>query len=51
MKLKSLTIEKLSKLRSEVNTASSVKITEQCRTIKAELQKLSRVAIGGGRRP
>lgn len=46
MKLKSSTVEKLSKLRSEVAAALSRKVVEHRRTVQTGLQKLSRLATG-----
>lgn len=47
MNLKSMSIDKLSKLRSQVDAALSNKVIEQRRNIQNELGKLSHLANGG----
>jgi DNA-binding protein H-NS len=55
--LKSMSIDKLSKLKEQVDAALATKVADERRTLQAELSKLSRfggsasrLKIGGGRR-
>jgi DNA-binding protein H-NS len=47
MNLKSMSIDKLSKLRSQVDAALSSKVVEERRTVQDQLGKLSRLGAGG----
>src|SRR5258708_21675619 len=47
MNLKSMSIDKLSKLRSQVDAALSSKVIEERRAVQDQLGKLSRLATGG----
>jgi DNA-binding protein H-NS len=49
MQLKSMSVEKLSKLRDQVDTALNAKVVEQRRALEAELSQLSRFSNGKGR--
>jgi DNA-binding protein H-NS len=51
MALKSMSIERLTELREKVEAALKTKIIETRRTLEAELSKLSRVGLSGGRGP
>ncbi len=48
--LKSMSIDKLSKLQAQVEAALSAKVVEERREIEAKLNQLSRVSAGGGTR-
>jgi DNA-binding protein H-NS len=48
MALKSMTIDKLMKLKADIDSVLATKISEQRHTLEAELSKLGRFA-GGGR--
>ncbi len=47
MSLKSMSIDKLSKLRSQVDAVLSSKVIEQRRAVENELGKLDRLSTGG----
>jgi DNA-binding protein H-NS len=47
MNLKSMSIDKLSKLREQIDAALSAKVIEERRTLQSELGKLERLATGG----
>src|SRR3974390_2151090 len=47
MNLKSMSIDKLSKLRSQVDAVLSSKVVEQRRAVQNELGRLDRLSIGG----
>ena len=47
MNLKSMSIDKLSKLRNQVDAALSSKVIEERRTLQNELGKLSRLSADG----
>jgi DNA-binding protein H-NS len=49
MTLKSMSIDKLTKLRNEVDAALSAKVIEERRTLQDELGKLERLATGRSR--
>src|SRR5712664_373360 len=49
MNLKSMSIDKLSKLRSQIDAALSSKVIEERRTLQNELGKLERRATNGAR--
>jgi len=49
MNLKSMSIDKLSKLREQVAAALSTKVVEERRIVQDQLSKLDRVAAGGSR--
>lgn len=49
MNLKSMSLEKLSKLREQIDAILSAKVTEQRRAVQDQLSKLDRVAAGGMR--
>jgi DNA-binding protein H-NS len=49
MNLKSMSVEKLSKLREQVDAALSAKVIEERRTLQDELGKLERLATGRSR--
>jgi len=49
MNLKSMSIDKLSKLRSQVDAALSSKVIEERRTLQNELGKLERLGTNGSR--
>ena len=49
MNLKSMSIDKLSKLKDQVVAALNVKVIEERRTVHDQLSKLDRVAAGGSR--
>jgi DNA-binding protein H-NS len=47
MNLKSMSLDKLSKLREQVDAILSAKVTEERRAVQEQLSKLDRVAAGG----
>jgi DNA-binding protein H-NS len=47
MNLKSMSIDKLSKLREQIDAALSTKVIEERRTLQDQLGRLSRLATGG----
>lgn len=49
MNLKSMSIDKLSKLRAQVDAALGAKVIEERRTVQDQLSKLDRLAAGGSR--
>jgi DNA-binding protein H-NS len=49
MNLKSMSIDKLSKLSEEVAAALNAKVIEERRTVQDQLSKLDRLAAGGSR--
>src|SRR5215813_6212654 len=49
MNLKSMSIDKLSKLREQVAAALNAKVIEERRTVQDQLSKLDRVAASGSR--
>jgi DNA-binding protein H-NS len=49
MNLKSMSIDKLSKLRNQIDTALSSKVIEERRTLQGQLGKLERLATNGMR--
>jgi len=49
MNLKSMSVDKLSKLREQVDAALSAKVIEERRTLQDELGKLERLATGRSR--
>jgi DNA-binding protein H-NS len=49
MNLKSMSIDKLSKLRSQVDAVISTKVVEERRSMQGQLAKLSRLATSGVR--
>jgi DNA-binding protein H-NS len=49
MNLKSMSIDKLSKLREQVAAALNAKVIEERRTVQDQLSKLDRLAAGGSR--
>ncbi len=49
MNLKSMSIDKLTKLRDQVDTALRSKVVDQRRTLEAELTKLSRLSTSDSR--
>jgi DNA-binding protein H-NS len=49
MNLKSMSLNKLSKLREQVDAVLSAKVAEERRTVQEQLSKLDRVAVGGMR--
>src|SRR5262245_60959300 len=49
MNLKSMSIDKLTKLRDQVETALHSKVADERRTLEAELAKLSRLSASGSR--
>jgi DNA-binding protein H-NS len=49
MNLKSMSIDKLSNLRSQIDAALSSKVIEERRTLQNELGKLERLATNGSR--
>jgi DNA-binding protein H-NS len=49
MNLKSMSIDKLSKLREQVDAAFNAKVIEERRVVQDQLSKLERLAAGGAR--
>lgn len=49
MNLKSMSIDKLSKLREQVAAALNAKVIEERRIVQDQLSKLDRLAVGGAR--
>jgi DNA-binding protein H-NS len=49
MQLKSMSVDKLSNLRDQVDAALNAKVVEQRRALEAELSQLSRFGNGKGR--
>jgi DNA-binding protein H-NS len=49
MNLKSMSIDKLSKLREQVAAALNAKVVEERRVVQDQLSKLDRLAAGGSR--
>jgi DNA-binding protein H-NS len=49
MNLKSMSLDKLSKLREQVDAVLNAKVTEERRAVQEQLSKLDRVAAGGTR--
>jgi DNA-binding protein H-NS len=49
MNLKSMSIDKLSKLREQVHAALNAKVIEERRAVQGQLSKLDRLAAGGSR--
>jgi len=49
MNLKSMSIDKLSKLSEQVAAALNAKVIEERRTVQDQLSKLDRLAVGGSR--
>jgi DNA-binding protein H-NS len=49
MNLKSMSIDKLSKLREQVDAAMNAKVIEERRAVQDQLSKLDRLAAGGSR--
>jgi DNA-binding protein H-NS len=49
MNLKSMSIDKLSKLREQVAAALNAKVIEERRAVQDQLSKLDRLAAGGSR--
>jgi DNA-binding protein H-NS len=49
MNLKSMSMDKLSKLREQVEAALGVKVTEERRAMQAQLGRLERLATDGSR--
>jgi DNA-binding protein H-NS len=49
MNLKSMSIDKLSKLREQVASALNAKVVEERRAVQDQLSKLDRLAAGGSR--
>ena len=49
MNLKSMSFDKLSKLREQVDIVLSAKVTEERRVLQEQLSKLDRIAAGGMR--
>ena len=49
MNLKSMSLDKLSRLRAQVDAVLSAKVTEERRAVQEQLSKLDRVAAGGMR--
>jgi len=47
--LKSMSIEKLSALRDQVDAAITAKVAEDRRTVQEQLSRLDRLAVGGAR--
>jgi DNA-binding protein H-NS len=49
MNIKSMSIDKLSKLRAQVDAALNAKVIEERRAVQDHLSKLDRLATGGSR--
>jgi DNA-binding protein H-NS len=50
MNFKSMSLEKLSKLKEQVDAALNAKVIEERRSVQDQLSKLDRLAAGGSRR-
>jgi DNA-binding protein H-NS len=49
MNLKSMSLDRLAKLQSQVEAALVAKVADQRRTLESELSKISRFQVGGAR--
>jgi DNA-binding protein H-NS len=47
--LKSMSVEKLSKLKDQIDAALAARVADERRTLQAQLGKLSRFSVGGMR--